>query len=355
MGGHKLVFKAGREALESIRRDGFAPENVGTLVGASGGAKWLVLSQLDRVIAESLLPRLSGPVHLVGTSIGAWRFACYAQDDPVAAIGRFEDAYIGQSYSDKPDIHEITARSREILQTVLGESGTREVLDHPVLRTHILAVRARNLAAFDARPLLGAALAVAASLNAIDRRLLAVFFERALFFDARDLPPFFDVGGFPLQRIRIGVDNLEDAIVATGSIPLVLTGVRDIERAMPGVYRDGGIIDYHVDIPHTEPGRIALFPHFYGHIVPGWFDKRLSWRKPEPGNISRTVLVSPSDEFVASLPHGKIPDRFDFQRYQPAERVGIWRRVVTACAALADEFHDVIERGELGARLEPLD
>ena len=354
MAGHKLVFKAGAEAYESVRREGFAPERVGTLVGASGGAKWLVLSQIDRVIVSSLLPRLSGPVHLVGTSIGAWRFACYGQEDPVAAIERFETAYIDQHYSDKPDIHEITAKSREILGAVLGDGGATEILNHPVLRTHIIAVRARNIAAFDTRLMLGTALIAAASLNAISRRLLAAFFERALFFDARDIPPFFGIDGFPLQRIRIGVDNLEDAIVATGSIPLVLSGVRNIERAMPGVYRDGGIIDYHVDIPHSDSGRLALYPHFYGHIVPGWFDKRLTWRRPRAENIGRTILVSPSDDFVAGLPGGRIPDRFDFQRYPPRERVRIWQQVVRECAALADEFNEVIEKGLLESRLEPL-
>jgi len=325
------------------------------MVGASGSAKWLVLSQLDRVIVQNLLPRLSGPVHLVGTSIGAWRFACYAQQDPLAAIGRFEDAYIDQRYSEKPDLDEITANSRRILSILLGEDGVSEILHHPVLRTHIIAVRARGLARSDLRPVLMTALAMAAALNTIDRRLLATFFERALFFDARDLPPFFDLDGFPLQRIRVAADNLENAIVATGSIPMVLSGVRDIDGARPGVYRDGGIIDYHVDIPHSNADRLALFPHFYPRIVPGWFDKRLVRRKPRPDNVSRTVLVCPSEAFVAGLPNGKIPDRFDFQRYDPAERVRIWRQVVKECSALADEFHEVIDTGKLEARLQALD
>jgi len=183
---------------------------------------------------------------------------------------------------------------------------------------------------------------------------LALFFERTLFFDARDLPPFFDVTGFPLQRVRIGQDNLEDAIVATGAIPLVLSGVRNVARAVPGVYRDGGVIDYHLDLPHSEDDKLALYPHFFDHIVPGWFDKRLTWRRPQPANISRTLLVSPSREFVSRLPNGKIPDRFDFQNHAPRERVRIWSRVVSECEALADEFNSVIENDELGARLEPL-
>jgi hypothetical protein len=268
-----LVFKAGPGAFDSIRRHGFSPERIGTLAGASGGAKWLVLSHLDRVLIGNVLPKFEAPLHLVATSIGAWRFACYAQPDPLAAIQRFEDAYIDQSYSDKPDIHEITAKSREILNMAIGESGVTNILNHPVLRTHIMTVRARNIAAFENRLLLAASLFLAASMNAISRSTLGLFYERALFFDARDLPPFFDVTGFPLQRIRIGPDNLADAIVATGSIPLVLSGVRDIARATPGVYRDGGVIDYHLDIPHSDSDKLALFPHFFDHIVPGWFDR----------------------------------------------------------------------------------
>lgn len=350
----KLIFKAGPGAREAIRRDGFSVARIGTIAGASGGAKWLVLSQLDRAIASCVLPALTAPVHLIGTSIGAWRFACYAQAAPLDAIERFEDAYIYQSYSQKPDIREITAKSREILSVLLGDSGTREILDHPVLRTHVLAVRARHVAALDTRWILGAVLAAAASLNAISRRSLRLFFERVLFFDARDIPPFFDVGDFPLQRVRIGVDNFEDAIVATGSIPLVLSGVRDIARAMPGVYRDGGVIDYHLDLPHGDGDRLTLYPHFFGHITPGWFDKRLPWRRADPANTDRTILVCPSPEFIATLPNGKIPDRFDFRRYAPSERIRVWRQVVSECEALADEFVDVIEKGELGSRLVPL-
>jgi len=175
-----------------------------------------------------------------------------------------------------------------------------------------------------------------------------------LFYDKRDVPPFFDVRGFPLQRIEMTARNLEDAIVASGSIPLVLSGVQDIDGALPGVYRDGGVIDYHLDLPHSAHERLTLFPHFYGRIVPGWFDKRLKWRRPQPGNVDRTILISPSDEFVASLPNGKIPDRGDFMAYEPAERVRIWKQCVAACEALADEFREVMEKEQLPARLEPL-
>ena len=349
-----LTFRAGAGARDSIRRQGFDVSSVGTIAGASGGAKWLVLSQLDRAILQNLVPKMTGPVHLIGSSIGSWRFACYAQKDPLAAIERFERAYLEQTYSERPDIHEITAKSREILAFVLGESGVDEILTHPLFRLHVMAVRSRHVTATENRWLLGAGLITAAALNAVSRRSLGLFFERALFFDNRDVPPFFDVTGFPLQRIELAAENLQDAVVASGSIPLVLSGVADIHGAQAGVYRDGGVIDYHLDLPHSAHESLTLFPHFYDRIVPGWFDKKLKWRKPTPGNVDRTILISPSAEFVSRLPNAKIPDRSDFVNYSPQERVAAWRACVTACKELADEFNEVIERDQLAARLQPL-
>ena len=349
-----LVFKAGPGALASVRKDGFGPERIGTIAGASGGAKWLVLSQLDRAILDTVVPKLKGPVHLVGSSIGTWRFSCYAQEDPVAAIERFELAYLEQTYSDDPDAAEITAKSREILNFVLRERGVEQVLSHPVLRANVMAVRARHLVGSEHRAALGAGLLAAATMNLALRRSLGLFFERVLFYDERDRPPFFDLHDFPTQRVPLTKDNYKDAVVASGSIPMILEGVRDIPGAKPGTYRDGGVIDYHLDLPVSAPQRLTLFPHFYSHIVPGWFDKKLFWRKPAPANIDRTILVSPSAEFVASLPLSKIPDRNDFVNFSSLERTRNWRSVVNACARMADEFVEVIETGSLATRLEPL-
>jgi len=350
-----LVFSAGPAALAEIRQHGFDPARIGTLAGASGGAKWLVLSQLDRVIARRILPRLVAPVHTIGTSIGAWRFACYAQSDPVAAIDRFEEAYLSQAYSDRPDRAEITAKSREILDVVFDGLGVSEVLRHPVLRMHVMAVRCRNLLVSDRRAVLAAGLVASATANLASRKLLGGFFERVLFYDRRDPPPFFDLPGFPMHQVPLREDNVKDVILATGSIPLVLEGVRDIAGARPGVYRDGGVIDYHLDFPHASDDRLALYPHFYDFLKPGWFDKPLSWRRPRPTSIDRSIVVSPSPAFVDRLPHGKIPDRHDFERFEPAQRERDWRTAVDLCREMADEFEDVLENDRLAERIRPLD
>ena len=348
-----LTIKAGDGARKIVKSHGFDIASIGTIAGASGGAKWLVLSQLDRAILSNLVPMLEGPVHLLGSSVGAWRFACYAQEDPIAAIDRFEGAYFDQRYTDTPDVAEITARSSEILQTVLGTSGVQEILSHPTFRTHVMAVRSRHVMASENRVVLTAALLGAATLNILSRKSLGMFFERALFYDARDLPPFYDVGGFPIRHTPISATNLSDAILATGSIPLVLSGVVNIDGATPGVYRDGGIIDYHHDLPHSEEGRLTLFPHFYDRLIPGWFDKRLSWRTPNPLHVDRTIMISPSAEFVARLPNQKIPDRTDFVKFTMSERMEVWRKCINACEQMADEFNELLEKERLPACIEP--
>lgn len=352
--GGSLVFKAGPLAYEAIRSQGFSESMIGTLVGASGGAKWLVLSQLDRVLLHRVLPKIPGPLHLLGSSIGAWRFACYAQTDPLAAIDRFEAAYVDQAYSEKPDAEEITRKSRAILEVILGDCGAQQILDHPSLRTHIMTVRARHVTSVDSPPLLAAGLGLAMLANAVHRRALGGFFSRALFYDARDLPPFFDIRDFPIDRIPISTANLKDAITASGSIPLVLSGVRRIDGAPSGTYRDGGIIDYHLDLPAAADDRIALFPHFFDWLKPGWFDRQLAWRRVDPANFARTVLICPSAEFIANLPGSKVPDRTDFVRLSPSERIKSWRIVIDRCKQLADELNDVLDKNALPARLVAL-
>jgi len=133
-----------------------------------------------------------------------------------------------------------------------------------------------------------------------------------------------------------------------------LSGVADISGAPKGVYRDGGVIDYHLDLPHSDTGRLTLYLHFIDRIVPGWFDKRLTWRRPHPAHVEHTILVSPSADFVARLPYAKIPDRRDFVNFEPKVRERAWRTVVDMCDEIADEFHEVIETNQLAARLQPL-
>jgi hypothetical protein len=348
-----LRFRAGPAALREIRTHGFDSDRVQTLVGASGGAKWLALSQLDRVLIERLVRPRTTPLHVMGSSIGAWRFACYARSNPLAALETFEEAYIEQRYSARPTSAEVSGQTRMILAGLLGATGVREILSHPALRTHVIVARCRGATASHARHVVLAGLGLAAAANALSRRCLSAFFVRTVFHDARERAPFQDPHGLATEHVALTPENLAECILATGAIPLVLDPVHDIAGAPRGVYRDGGIVDYHFDAQLAEEGRIALYPHFYGHLAPGWFDKHWPSRRALPASLDRMLLVHPSAEFVASLPHRRLPDRTDFVRFDDATRIRAWRDVVAACRRLGDELEDALD-GALARRVEPL-
>ena len=175
--GNSLIFQAGRGAFEDIRKHGFSVEQIGTIVGASGGAKWLVLSQLDRVILDRIVPKIPGPLHLLGSSIGAWRFSCYTQNDPVAAIRRFERAYVEQRYSRNPDAKEISESGRTTLELILGETGAADVMKHPKLRTHMMTVKSRLITSSDNKYLLGAGLESEYAHSLIGRSIFIRYLE----------------------------------------------------------------------------------------------------------------------------------------------------------------------------------
>ncbi|MEM1263403.1 MAG: patatin-like phospholipase family protein [Pseudomonadota bacterium] len=354
MPDRSLRLLAGPDALKSINRDGLRFDAVRVIAGASGGPKWLVLAGLDQFLASEVLPALRPGVDLVGSSIGSWRHICLAQREPSAALARFERAYIEQAYETSPTPTEVTATSQQILAMMLGDSGIDDVLGHPTLRQSIITVRSRGLTATESRARLAAALLLAAAANAGRREWLTTFFSRAVFQDSRSQPAWLAEDGFKTSVTALSRDNLVDAVVASGSIPLVLAGVCDPVGAPSGIYRDGGVIDYHLDLPLSSHNGITLFPHFYPTITPGWFDKRLSSRHATPGNFRRVLLLCPSPQFVSRLPRSKIPDRNDFRDLSTDDRIRAWRHVTAESRRLADELAELVVNERVADIVEPL-
>ena len=344
-----LTILAGPKAYELIREGGLAPQQVAAMAGAAGGPKWLILGHLDRLLFSRWFAGRQTPLFLVGASSGAWRFAAACHRDPVAAIDRFERAYIDQSYSPRPTPDEISAQGRKIQCRLLSAQPPESLLQHPFLRLNVLAVRCKGFARSERRPLQATGLGAAYLANLVHRGTLVWFFERTLFHDPRQRPPLRRMNEFSTRQVALRGDNLPAALMASGSIPYIMRGVPDIAGAPRGVYRDGGIIDYHLDLPFNTPNRITLMLHYTDRIIPGWFDKRLTWRKPRAGHMQNVLLVAPSPQFVERLPHRKIPDRNDFYLFQgrDRERVRSWQRAVSESRALADAFWTLVDNGRI--------
>jgi len=354
----KLIsLYAGEKAYAQIRANGLRPDDISVVAGAAGGPKWLILRHLDHILFGSWLARRQRPLFLVGSSIGAWRFAAASQKDPVAALERFQAAYLEQSYDVNPSPEAISRELERILDRLMGDAGAHEILSHPFMRLNIMAVRCKGPTGSDVKPRLMSGLAMAAVGNVMIRRALGLFFERTLFHDPREQPPFFNMKGFPLQQVALTEQNIKPALIASGSIPLLMPGVVNIPGAPEGAYRDGGIIDYHMNIPFTEEDEgIVLFPHYAESIVPGWLDKQLPWRRPELSNMVRVLMIAPSGKALEQLPHQKVADRKDFYRYsgRDQERIAYWYQVLDMSRQMAEEFMSLVETGKLGEHLRPL-
>ena len=334
-----LALHAGQTARERLLDEGLTPEQFGLLIGASGGAKWLVLAALDRALFPWLLAGRASALACVGSSIGAWRHLCLAQDDPAAATARFEEAYIAQRYDTRPTPEHVSAVSRGILAELLGPDGAQRVASHPVLKTHVIAARARAPWRVSSKPALLAAATATAFGNLLHRSTLEASLERGCFHTG-------DVGSalrFPRLNTRympLTAQNVGDAAMASGSIPLVSAGV---ETLMPGeVFWDGGMTDYHFEPGLSGHDGLVLYPHFYPHFAPGWFDKALPWRRTHAAAWPNLVLLCPTREFVQALPGARVPERGDFGRFSTEERQRRWRAASEAAVRLAEEFREIV-------------
>ena len=128
---------------------------------------------------------------------------------------------------------------------------------------------------------------------------------------------------------------------------MVMAGIEDIPGCPQGMYRDGGIIDYHFDFKINTDG-LVLYPHFNANPKAGWFDKRLK-RPIRKANYDNVVMICPTDEFIASLPYQKIPDRTDFSDLKDDERISYWKQVFRQSELLAEELHHIVSTQDLSS------
>lgn len=327
---------AGKQAIAQIQQHGLKHELFDTIIGASGGPKWFVLFGLDQYLLKEFFIGRQEPVHLLGSSAGAWRFGCYAQQDGAAALERFCNAYRSLDYPRSSSRRQVTEISAKVLEAIFPSPiDAQQCLLHPFFRLNFIVARGKGLLNSEKQARVLSGLTAAAAANLVHRRHLGRFVERVLCHHPQE--PFPQVpNDLPTRRLALDANNIQAALFASGSIPLVLDPVAQIPGAEAGFYIDGGLTDYHFSWPlHSE--KLVLYPHFSSKVSPGWFDKSLS-RSPSADDFRQVVMLVPSDNWVKSLPGGKIPDRKDFTKLAPAERLARWKIVTERSFELAEDL-----------------
>ncbi|MEL0068917.1 MAG: patatin-like phospholipase family protein [Gammaproteobacteria bacterium] len=301
--------------------------------------------ELDKYIFGEFFKHRSTPMDIMGSSAGAFRTACFCQSDPVAAVDRLAKNYSETVYSDEVDRYEITEKALELLDAFLAESGITEIINNPRFKAHFLVAKCSGFVASEHKMIQGLGLAKSYLNNRLSRRNLTKQYERYIYQTDGSNLVFDDPDNIPTQQISLTEDNLRDALLASGSIPMVMAGIKDIAGSPEGLYRDGGIIDYHFDLKFKTDG-LVLYPHFNSHPKAGWFDKKLK-RPVRAANYDNVVLLCPSEKFIANLPYQKIPDRTDFSTMDANQRMTYWKQVLAETQRLADDFAQIIETQDL--------
>jgi hypothetical protein len=347
-----ITIRLGARARHRIATEGLQAADIAIVPAAAGGPKGLILHGMDKWMFGEWFPSAPRQRRLIGASIGAWRMAASACLDPVAAHKRLVYQYTHQTYPDKVDAAYVTRTCRALLDEVF-DGRTAEPLSNPNYSLAVIAIRGIGALAETRgsrnREIAGFLLAAAG--NFVSRSRLAGSMERVIFHDARDDLAWLrsDFDNFASHFVGLSQANVRDALLASGSIPLLLQAVENIAGAPPGTYWDGGLIDYHLHLPYQRDPGLVLYPHFADYIVPGWMDKALLWRRVRGAALENMILISPSPSFRARLPNGKLPDRTDFKRYgqDHQARIRAWTRAIDESERMAEALARWAEKPDL--------
>jgi len=351
---NRLTLRAGKEAYQKIKKDGLSPEMIAGVVAAAGGPKWFTTYGLVRYILGDFLKDAHHPLHFLGASVGSWQMTTALTSDPLASIDRLQHAYCNSVYSPKPSEQEISIACKKMIEHMIADE-TDHILSHPSRSLQVVTARGKGLLSHSNQVLRSLGFSLAFISNVIGRRHLAKSTERIIFKSKGDLIFHSELDILPTREIELTHHNLLPALRSSGTIPFMMEGINNIPSAPEGYYWDGGMTDYHISLPYTNQG-IILHPHFLSKVLPGWFDKKLPWnRSADEGMMSKVLLITPSEEYVRSLPRQQISDMSDLKYFglDQGKRIEYWSEISDRSKELGEELDALIRSGEIADHIMP--
>jgi len=345
-----IVVRAGRSVFGMIKDGGFDWDRITHYIGPGTGPRWLVASGFDLTLLKNEILGNRVPLTLVGSSAGALRFAAWIQPEYDKSYRNLMESYISMTFSKRDNSGSILRAISNVIDDYVEGDALPFALNNKRYRLVIITARTKHLTASERVPFQGLGMGAAFFFNAFSRSMTRLFFQRVVFYGGAIPPSFCLKRNFKGNIAPLDAVNFKHVLMASSSIPLVVAGVRNIYGAQNGIYRDGGLTDYHLNQRYAfkEEDAVLLFSH-QRRIVPGWMDKRLTYRKPLGENLDNLLMVYPSEDFVQKLPGGKVPDRQDFKTFagDPATRMEHWRKVVTMSESLGDQFLEMVASGKI--------
>jgi hypothetical protein len=339
-----FTIKAGKTALAHIKKRGLSPDDISVIPAAAGGPKWIALHAFDKYLMTEWFHDRKTPLHLVGASAGAWRMLCYCLPDPTEALDRFLQSYIEQSYKEWPTPDEVLAELESIVVHTLGDKGIEHLLEDSVKKLYVISTQTTFPEKKNSK--YRYPFGKIAIKNLISRSLIKHDVNRLIFTNASSTH-IIKGDGFKTVQVPFDKNNIKNALRSTGTIPMLMNPVNNIS-GIDGLIWDGALIDYHIGLDYNTD-KLVFYPHFSGSIIEGWFDKFVKWRKFNGAVLDKMILISPTDNYINSLPNSKIPDRKDFEIHFDNEELRIknWYEVARRGEEMVQEFDDLWRRGNL--------
>lgn len=353
---YSIRIKAGKRVYAAIQDGGFSLDRVSTYFAPATGPRWLVASGFDLTLLTADVLGRSGPVLLAGSSAGACRFAAWLQPEAEKSYRALREAYINLTYKRGDAPSAVLKSLGDVVNASIEDDALSFALAHKKYRLAVITVRARHLVASEIPWIQRSGLGLAFLFNALHRSCLQGFVEHVVFYSGAKPPYFCFQDGFRGRYIPLNDINFKHAVMASASLPLVMAGVRDVYGAPKGVYRDGGLTDYHLARNYAPREGVTLFFHHQERIIPCWLDKRFPSRLPAEEALENVLMVFPTARFIENLPGGKMPTREDFVTFmeRPETRMQNWRQAVEQSATLGEEFLELVESGKIRDAVEKI-
>ena len=187
---NEICVRAGENVHKTIQAGEFNFNRITTYVGTASGPRWLVATGFDLSLLKSGVLGNAHPVVLAGASAGALRFAGWVQPESEKSYLRLIDAYISMHFTRKDKPHEVLQSLRDVIDRYIDDDAIPFALANRKYRLAIMTTRSKHLTASDLRWLQMLALGAGFVCNAVNRRLIHMFFQRVVFHNS-PIPPRF--------------------------------------------------------------------------------------------------------------------------------------------------------------------
>lgn len=352
-----IRIRAGEKAYSIIMDGGFSFDNIRAYAGPAVGPRWLIAAGFDLALMREQVLGRTAPLLLVGASAGAWRFAAWIQPECEKIYKLLFKEYIRFKFGRGDDPTTVQENMYSLANAIFDDGALTFAFHNQVYRYAIITARTKHILSLESNTLLRFGFLLCYLLNAINEKFMRFFFEPVVFYTGAIPPKFTLKREFRGTVVPLTETNFKDTLVASGAIPMVVKGVKNIFGAPLGMYRDGGLTDYHLARKYTSgDGEITLLFLHQRRIIPGWLDKTLKNRVPSGEALENVLLVYPSPELIARLPMKKVPDRDDFITFidNPEKRIENWETAAKMCGHLGDLFLEIVSNPRLKGLVKPL-